>query len=157
MIDIGLKLKEKREENGVSIEEAAEDLKVRPKQLLSLEEGKKDDFKDVVFLKYLIRDYSKYLGLDSEKMVDEFNEFLFDFTSRIPVEEIEEAKKEKKDNKKITSPYTLNFNNDNKKNYIIYLIIGLVIISTLLGYALISDISKNDFNSDNYLIGGLYE
>ena len=157
MIDIGLKLKEKREENGVSIEEAAEDLKVRPKQILSLEEGKKDDFKDVVFLKYLIRDYSKYLGLDSEKMVDEFNEFLFDFTSRIPVEEIEEAKKEKKENKKITSPYTLNFNNDNKKNYIIYLIIGLVIISILLGYALISNISKNDFNSDNYLIGGLYE
>ena len=89
-------------------------------------------------------------------MVDEFNEFLFDFTSRIPVEEIEEAKKEKKNNKKITSPYTLDFN-DNKKNYIIYLIIGLVIISILLGYALISDISKNDFNSDNYLIGGLYE
>ena len=156
MIDIGLKLKDKREENGVSIEEAAEDLKVRPKQLLSLEEGKKDDFKDVVFLKYHIRDYSKYLGLDSEKMVDEFNEFLFDFTSRIPVEEIEEAKKEKKNNKKITSPYTLNFN-DNKKNYIIYLIIVLVIISILLGYVLISDISKNDFNSDNYLIGGLYE
>ena len=157
MRDIGLKLKEKREENGVSIEEAAEDLKVRPKQILSLEEGKKGDFKDVVFLKYLIRDYSKYLGLDSEKMVDEFNEFLFDFTSRIPVEEIEEAKKEKKENKKIASPYTLNFNNDNKKNYIIYLIIGLVIISILLGYALISDISKNDFIFDNYLIGGLYE
>ena len=156
MRDIGLKLKDKREENGVSIEEAAEDLKVRPKQILSLEEGKKDDFKDVVFLKYLIRDYSKYLGLDSEKMVDEFNEFLFDFTSRIPVEEIEEAKKEKKNTKKITSPYTLTFN-ENKKNYIIYLIIGLVIISILLGYALISDISKNDFNSDNYLIGGLYE
>ena len=41
MKEIGLKLKEKREENGVSIEEAAEDLKVRPKQILSLEEGKK--------------------------------------------------------------------------------------------------------------------
>ena len=51
MRDIGLKLKEKREENGVSIEEAAEDLKVRPKQILSLEEGKKDDFKDVVFFR----------------------------------------------------------------------------------------------------------
>ena len=156
MIEIGLKLKEKREENGVSIEEAAEDLKVRPKQILSLEEGKKDDFKDVVFLKYLIRDYSKYLGLDSEKMVDEFNEFLFDFTSRIPVEEIEEAKKEKKDDKKITSPYTLNFN-ENKKNYIIYFILGFLVISILIGYALISDINKNDFNSSNYLIGGLYE
>ena len=81
MIEIGLKLKEKREENGVSIEEVAEDLKMRPSQIISLEEGKKDDFKDVVFLKYFIRDYAKYLGLDGEELVDEFNEFLFDFTS----------------------------------------------------------------------------
>ena len=41
MKDIGLKLKEKREENGVSIEEVAEDLKMRPSQIISLEEGKK--------------------------------------------------------------------------------------------------------------------
>ena len=39
MKDIGLKLKEKREENGVSIEEVAEDLKMRPSQIISLEEG----------------------------------------------------------------------------------------------------------------------
>ena len=74
MKDIGLKLKEKREENGVSIEEVAEDLKMRPSQIISLEEGKKEDFKDVLFLKYFIRDYAKYLGLDGEEMVDEFNE-----------------------------------------------------------------------------------
>ena len=53
MNNIGLKLKEKREENGVSIEEVAEDLKMRPSQIISLEEGKREDFKDVVFLKYL--------------------------------------------------------------------------------------------------------
>ena len=39
MKDIGLKLKEKREENGVSIEEVAEDLKMRPSQIISLEES----------------------------------------------------------------------------------------------------------------------
>ena len=80
MKDIGLKLRTKREENGVSIEEAAEDLKMRPSQIESLENGNKDDFKDVMSLKYFIRDYAKYLGLDGEKMMDEFNEFLFDFT-----------------------------------------------------------------------------
>ena len=89
MKDIGLKLKEKREENGVSVEEAAADLKMRPSQIISLEEGKKEDFKDVMTLKYFIRDYAKYLGLDGEKLVDEFNEFLFDFTSKIPVDKIE--------------------------------------------------------------------
>ena len=94
MKDIGLKLKEKREENGVSIEEAAEDLKMRPSQIESLEEGRQEDFKDVMSLKYFIRDYAKYLGLDGEKIMDEFNEFLFDFTSKIPVNDIEKAKTE---------------------------------------------------------------
>ena len=33
MKNIGLKLKDKREENGLSIEEVAEDLKMRPSQM----------------------------------------------------------------------------------------------------------------------------
>ena len=74
MKNIGLKLKEKREENGLSIEEVAEDLKMRPSQITSIEEGKKDDFKDIFYLKYFIRDYAKYLGLDSEKIIDELKE-----------------------------------------------------------------------------------
>ncbi len=92
MIEIGLKLKEKREENGVSIEEVAEDLKMRPGQIISLEEGNKDEFQDVVSLKYFIRDYAKYLGLDGEQLVDDFNEYLFDYTSKIPLDAIEKAK-----------------------------------------------------------------
>ena len=95
MHDIGNKLKEKREENGVSVEEAALDLKLRPNQIISLESGNKEDFKDVIALKKLIEDYAKYLGLDTEKILDDFNEFLFDFTSRIPIETIEEAKNQK--------------------------------------------------------------
>ena len=77
MKNIGLKLKDKREENGLSIEEVAEDLKMRPSQISSIEEGKTEDFKDVFYLKYFIRDYAKYLGLDSERILDEFNEYLF--------------------------------------------------------------------------------
>ena len=76
MKNIGLKLKEKREENGLSIEEVAEDLKMRPSQITSIEEGKKDDFKDIFYLKYFIRDYAKYLGLDSEKIIDEFDDIV---------------------------------------------------------------------------------
>ena len=107
MKNIGLKLKEKREENGLSIEEVAEDLKMRPSQITSIEEGKKDDFKDIFSLKYFIRDYAKYLGLDSEKIIDEFNEYLFDETSKIPIDIIEQAKKEKKeDTEELSSPYT---------------------------------------------------
>ena len=71
MKNIGLKLKDKREENGLSIEEVAEDLKMRPSQISSIEEGKTEDFKDVFYLKYFIRDYAKYLGLDSERILEE--------------------------------------------------------------------------------------
>ena len=69
MKNIGLKLKEKRIQNGLSIDEVAEDLKLRPSQIESIEEGRKDDFKDIFYLKYFIRDYAKYLGLDSDKIV----------------------------------------------------------------------------------------
>jgi len=147
MKDIGLKLKEKREENGVSIEEVAEDLKMRPSQIISLEEGKKEDFKDVLFLKYFIRDYAKYLGLDGEEMVDEFNEFLFDFTSKIPVEEIEKAKLNSVSKKEIISPYTSEVSN--KKGLKIVLVIVLVVVLLVVGYFIMSNIKGNDFQDDN--------
>ena len=148
MKDIGLKLKEKREENGVSVEEAAEDLKMRPSQIISLESGKKEDFKDVMSLKYFIRDYAKYLGLDGEKLVDEFNEFLFDFTSKIPVDEIEKAKQNNTNKKDVISPYT-NTSSNNKKNKIIIIIIISIIIIGILGYLIISKTKGNDFQDDN--------
>ena len=147
MKDIGLKLKEKREENGVSVEEVAEDLKMRPSQIISLEEGKKEDFKDVLFLKYFIRDYAKYLGLDGEEMVDEFNEFLFDFTSKIPIEEIEKAKLNNVSKKDVVSPYTSMGNNKNVLR--IFFAIILVIVLLVVGYFVMSNIKGNDFQDDN--------
>ncbi len=147
MKEIGLKLKEKREENGVSIEEVAEDLKMRPSQIVSLEEGKKEDFKDVLFLKYFIRDYAKYLGLNGEELVDEFNEFLFDFTSKIPVEEIEKAKLGNVNKKDVVSPYTEI--SPDKKGLKIILLIVFVVILLVVGYFVVSNIKGNDFQDDN--------
>ena len=108
MKEIGEKLREARESMGISIEEAAEDLKLRPSQIENIEEGNMEAFKDIFYLKYFIRDYSKYLGLDKDDMVDEFNEYLFDYTSKISLEDIKNARKEgkKEDTKKIRSPYT---------------------------------------------------
>ena len=146
MKDIGLKLKEKREENGVSVEEAAEDLKIRPSQIESLEAGRKEDFKDVGILKLLIRDYAKYLGLDGEDLVDEFNEFLFDFTSKIPLGEIEKANNENK--KKISSPYT-KVNDKDKSVKILALSIALVLVLVVVIYLIVSGIKKNDFEYGN--------
>ena len=147
MKDIGLKLKEKREENGVSIEEVAEDLKMRPSQIISLEEGNKEDFKDVVFLKYFIRDYAKYLGLNGEELVDEFNEFLFDFTSKIPLEEIEKAKLNNVNKKEVVSPYT-NIGADKKGLKIIFGVVGVILLLVVL-YFVMSNVRGNDFQDDN--------
>ncbi len=152
MHDIGNKLKEKREENGVSIEEAALDLKLRPNQIISLESGNKEDFKDVIALKKLIEDYAKYLGLDTEKILDDFNEFLFDFTSKIPIETIEEARNQK-DVKEVVSPYTSM--STKKTNWKLMVVIGVVIVM-LIGGCLFF-INRNNVNTTNvitYVIGG---
>ena len=146
MKEIGLSLKAKREENGVTVEEAAEDLKLRPSQIRSIEEGKIEDFKDVFYLKYFIRDYAKYLGLDSERILDEFNEYLFDMTSKIPIELIKEAKKDKNENNDAISPYT----KESSKIKVPKIIIGLaaIVILIVVGYFIVSNYKGNDF-SDN--------
>ena len=147
MKDIGLKLKLKREENGVSIEEAAEDLNMRASQLVSIEEGNQDDFKDVFSLKYFIRDYAKYLGLDGEEMLDEFNEYLFEQTSKISIEDINEAKKEKEmkeKDMKILSPYTKT-RKDKRNFYILILVIVLIIVLGIIFYVVASGNNQNDF------------
>ena len=112
MKEIGEKLKEARESMGITIEEAASDLKLRASQIENIEQGNKDAFKDIFYLKMFIKNYSKYLGLDYDEMVEEFNEYLFDFTSKISIDDIKKAemdqkKKEKKlKTVKISSPYT---------------------------------------------------
>lgn len=118
MKDIGQKLKSKREDNGLSVSEVATDLKLRQSQITSIENGEKDDFKDVFELKNIIMDYAKYLGLDGEKLIDEFNEYMFDCTSKIPISAIQEAiDSDKKKKKKVSSPYTVR---KRDKNFIIY-------------------------------------
>lgn len=141
MKDIGLKLKEARESIGVSVEEVAEDLKVRASQIENIEAGNSDAFKDIFNLKYLIRDYSKYLGLNKEDLIDEFNEYLFDVTSRISLDDIKKAKKERNDAKRIKSPYTID-----KKSIPVYKIILVYFILFLLTiiFLIVSSLNKTD-------------
>jgi len=161
MKEIGIKLKAKREESGIGIDEAANDLNIRKSQLESIEEGKKENFKDVLSLKLIIRDYAKYLGLNGEEMLDEFNEYLFEQTSKISLKEIEAAKKEKEEKErdlKILSPYTLTTEDKNKRK--IYILIAALLL-LLLGiiYIIVSKTTNDDFINDNvsYNIGGIYE
>ena len=98
MKEIGEYLKKTRVNNGVSLEEASEDLKISKDDLENLEEGNVRAFKDVYVLKDLVRTYSKYLGLNPDKVLDEFNDFMFEHTSKISLDEIKEARKQKEEN-----------------------------------------------------------
>ena len=108
MKEIGKHLKEKRIENGVSIEEVAEDLNIDDDAIENMEEGNIRAFKDMYTLKELVKDYSKYLGMDVNDVVEEFNDFLFEHTSKISLEDLEEVKSKTQEIsvKKVVSPYT---------------------------------------------------
>lgn len=149
MKEIGEKLKEARESMGITIEEAAGDLKLRPSQLENIEEGNREAFKDVFYLKMFIKNYSKYLGLDYDEMVEEFNEYLFDFTSKISIEDIKKAEKEqrKKEKKlktvKIASPYTVE--KQQQKTIPKFLIIGgIVLVFVIIAYVVVLLVTKED-------------
>jgi cytoskeletal protein RodZ len=130
--EIGAKLKEARENIDVTIEEAANDLKMTPAQIEDIESGNIEAFNDIFYLKYFIRDYSKYLGLNYDDLVDEFNEYLFDYTSKISLAEIKEAKKDAatKDKKedKVVSPYTLEYKAKPGRKQIIWIVISILLI-----------------------------
>ena len=131
MKEIGEKLKEAREAMGISVSEAAEDLKLEVSQIENLENGDMENFKDIYYLKYLIRDYSKYLGLDKEDLVNEFNEYLFDYTSKISLDDIKKAKEfVKPEVETIKSPYTVE--HKTKFPILTFVIYGVLVIALIL-------------------------
>ena len=154
MKEIGEKLKEARESIGVSVEEAAEDLKISASQITDIENGNVEHFQDVFNLKYFIRDYAKYLGLNKEEIVDDFNEYLFDYTSKLSLEDIKKESKSKQENK-IKSPYTIERKSEKIYQNIVYIAIVVVFLTiVVLLYTIVKD---DDKNNDNLVYGGIYE
>ncbi len=136
--ELGEFLKEARENNGVSIEEASEDLGLSPNSLDNIENGNVRAFNDMYTLKNNVRDYAKYLGLDPNQVLDEFNDFLFEHTSKISLNDIIEAQKkaaeqeEKEDKKKIRSPYTMIKEKKNRiKPILIILTVTFIVVFIL--------------------------
>ena len=150
MKEIGEKLKSSRESIGVTIEEAATDLKVKKEILEAIENGDKEPFKDIFYLKELLKNYSKYLGLDYDEIVEEFNEYLFDFTSKISIDDIKKAEKDQKIKEKnikevkISSPYTQE--KPQEKKVPVFLIVGgILILLIIIAYVFIAlFVKKND-------------
>ena len=136
MKEIGEEFKEKREEIGITTLEVSNDLKKDVILIENLENGNYKVFKDVLELKDMISLYAKYLGLDDEKLLADLDDFLFEKTSKISIEDIQERLKEekekRKDEKKIRTPYTLEM--EKKKNLTLLIILGLVLIILVIFY-----------------------
>ena len=110
MKELGNYLKNIRISNSVSLTEASEDLNLSSTLLENIESGNSRAFKDIYEMKKDISKYAKYLGADVDKVVDSFNDYLFEKTSKINLDDIKALKesKEKEDNtKKVISPYTI--------------------------------------------------
>ena len=160
MFTIGKMLKEAREEAGVSLEEASNDIQIKAVILENIEEGNTGAFKDIFELKDHIQTYAKYLGLDGRKIMDEFNEYMFEYTSKIPLKEIEkkvmEQNREKEE--KVVSPYTKPMKKYPKKYYIvmyfILILIAIVIVVWSVGQIVSTeyyDLKKEDMRWINEL------
>lgn len=151
MKEIGESFKEARETIGISKSEVIKDLNITESQLENLEDGNANAFKDVFFLKETIKKYAIYLNLDEDEMIDKFNDFIFGYTSRIPISDILEQTKEfkilekQKEDNKIVSPYTIKRKNNNTKYIIIYVV--SIIILIMLVFMIIKFITDRDVNT----------
>lgn len=161
MKEIGEKLRVHRKENSVTLEEASSDLGISVIELENIEAGNYKAFKDIYELKRNIKNYAKYLGLDEDSILDDFNDYLFEKTSKIKVEDInksrmEEIKKEKELEKtKIHSPYT-NFK-PRKKDYaklvlgiMTFILVAVVLYLVLLNIRKPREIERELWKMEDY-------
>ena len=138
MKEIGESFKEARNSIGISKEEVIKDLEITESQLDNLEDGNINAFKDVFFLKDIVKKYAKYLNLDEDDIMDKFNDFMFGYTSRIPVDDILEQTREiqiverQNEDNKIVSPYTRKRKNNNVKYIVIYVVSVIILIILIL-------------------------
>ena len=144
MKELGEEFRILRKSNGVSKEEASGDLGISEKELECLENGNFKVFKDVYELKKIILNYAKYLGMDEEKTLDIFNDFLFEKTSKISKIDINEIKKkEEVVEEKVSSQYTKIGQTRYDFAPIVLLVVLLIFIS-LVVYLLLSFLKKED-------------
>lgn len=145
MNEIGSDLKSARSSSSVSLEEASADTNIPIEALEQIESGAIGSFKDIFKLKDYLTIYSKYLGLDSNKIIDDFNEYMFEYTSKIPLDDLEKAisEKEKKEEEirdtetiKVVSPYLMSKEKSNTMKYVVIAIVIIILMAVTLIWAI---------------------
>jgi cytoskeleton protein RodZ len=80
-LSLGEKLRQAREERGISISEVAEQTRISPLYLKSIE---KDDYKPLpggIFNKGFLRSYARYIGFDEEEALADYAQLVADDTA----------------------------------------------------------------------------
>ena len=142
--------------SGLTLDEVSKDLEIPVLSLEQIEDGDIGAFKDIFVLKDYLESYAKYLGIDYEDVIDEFNEYMFEKTSKIPMEEIEKAVKEKEkeesESNRIASPYTKAAPIKSNKQFIFM----LILITVLVIIAIIWSIKQITVGSTGANIAGYF-
>ena len=91
-------------------------------------------------------------------MIDEFNEFLFDYTSKISIDDIKKARKQvelnkAKEEKRIASPYTMERKRKYNYSKILFIIVLIILIIGVIfvGISKINNSNSNNNNVDNII------
>ena len=93
-------------------------------------------------LKDSVRAYAKYLGLNPDKVTDEFNDFLFQHTTKISLDDIVAAQKKKEENdKKVKSPYTREYKEKANLWPLAYFLVGVIVIFVII-YIVVNSVNK---------------
>lgn len=73
MFELGNNLRTARQQRRIDLVMAEQDTKIRSKYLAALEDEEFDVLPGPVFVRGFLRTYSRYLGLDAQLFVDEYN------------------------------------------------------------------------------------
>ena len=85
---IGNQLKKARQKKGVSLNDAYQQIRIHADALMALEEDNFSKLPNPIYAKSFLKEYSSYLGLDVEKILEEYNSLEQDLDRPEPKEEI---------------------------------------------------------------------
>lgn len=137
MNEIGELFRVTREDAGVTLAEASKDLDIKEVILENIEDGNIGCFKDIFVLKDNIYNYAKYLGINPEKVINEFNEYMFEYTSKIPVKEIEkQINSQETVKREVISPYTKEVKKHSKNVYILIYSIVIMLVFIVIVWSI---------------------
>ena len=102
-----------------------------------------DEIEESILKRLILKNYFYFEAIERREILDicydiftdEFNEYLFDYTSKISIEDIKQAKnkdKKKKEEKRIMSPYTLEYKRKTIKLNVLIIVIAILLVLTLI-------------------------